>query len=482
MVEINSQSEVLNAPPGNWREVLYKPFLILLGTGLFLRMLLMLLYFPAVMQMFDSPRYARVNSWPLFADFWMPAAYPMILQVLHALSDQLWVTIAIQHVMGLAVGTLLFLTIRRLGTPRWTACVAAAVPLLSGDQLYLEHVIMADFPLLLLATMGLTAAILGLVPRLRFGWLAVGSLCLAAAALTRSVGIILAPALLLCAAIWLKCSLKRVCAVSAVIILSTVLVFCLYCVARSWAHGQYLGLSDMRGWNLYARVAPFADCHKFVPTKETAVLCEDRAPSERPGPFGYVWDLASTPRRMFPLGPQSSEKMESFAWRAIAHQPFDYLKAVLIDLAKYFDLPFESNRPYSGQSRKYLSFGWRDETVEKMVVRAMSKGYRGTEVRLHWQQQLALYQNVFRVNGIMVGFSLVFTIFGIFQGRGSIRLGVWLFGLSAFGLYLVPALTLGYTYRYGIPAGTFLIASGVLGAVATQEQRNERGRTQETNY
>jgi hypothetical protein len=168
--------------------------------------------------------------------------------------------------------------------------------------------------------------------------------------------------------------------------------------------------------------------------------------------------------------------MEPFAWRAILQQPLDYLKAVLIDLAKYLDLPFESNRPYSGQSRKYLSFGWRDESVEKMVVKAMSKGYRGTTVRLCWQRQLAFYQNVFRANGVIVTLLLIFTIVGAFKGRGPIRLGVWLFGLSAFGLYLVPVLTLGYSYRYGIPAGTLLTVSGLLGAASIY--RRGRGSLQ----
>jgi hypothetical protein len=465
LAKVDSETNPLHSF-NSWRELSYRPLLILLGVAIFIRIALMLAYFPAVMQMFDSPRYARVNSWPLFADFWMPAGYPMLLRMLQAISNQLWVTIAIQHLMGLTLGPLLFLAMRHLGAARWAACIPAAVPLVCGDYLYLEHVIMADFLLLLLATAGITAVIRGLVPTLHLGWLALGSAFLAAAAVTRSVGIILVPVLLLCSVVWLRHSLTRVCAAALGIILPAALAFGLYCGARVWTHGQYLGLTDMRGWNLYARVAPFADCRKFVPTEETAILCEERAPSQRPGPFGYVWDLTSTPRRMFPLGPQSSKKMEAFAWRAICHQPSDYLKAVLVDLAKYLDLPLESNRPYSGQSRKYFSFGWRDQSVEKLVVNAMSKQYRGTNVRFYGRQQLAFYQNVFRVNGIMIGLFLILTVVGMFQARGSIGLGIWLFGLSACGLYLVPVLTLSYTYRYGIPAETFLAVSGVLGAVS----------------
>src|SRR5262245_169750 len=144
MSEINSQPEVMDSP-GDRRELLYKPFLILLGTGLFLRIILMLLYFPAVMIFVDSPRYARINAWPLFGDFWMPAGYPMLLQLLHAISNQLWVTIAFQHLLGVSTGVFVFLALRRLGIAQWIACIPAAVPLLCGDQLFQEHTIMSDF-------------------------------------------------------------------------------------------------------------------------------------------------------------------------------------------------------------------------------------------------------------------------------------------------------------------------------------------------
>src|SRR5437763_13611977 len=188
MVEINSRSETSSAPSGNWRELRYKPFLILLGTGLFLRILLMLLYFPAIMIFVDSPRYARINSWPLFGDFWMPAGYPMLLQLLHAISNQLWVTIAFQHLLGASTGAFVFLALRRLGIARWIACLPAAVPLLSGDQLFQEHTVMSDFLFTSLAIAGVCLGVRGLVPELHLGWAAAGSVLLGAAGFTRNIG------------------------------------------------------------------------------------------------------------------------------------------------------------------------------------------------------------------------------------------------------------------------------------------------------
>ena len=221
----------------------------------------------------------------------------------------------------------------------------------------------------------------------------------------------------------------------------------------------------MRGWNLYSRIAPFADCRKFDPPEGTSILCEQRAPADRPGPFGYVWDLNSVPRVSFELGPDSGRKLAAFARQAILHQPRDYLRAVLTDLAKYVD-PSINPRPYAGQPPALLSFGWRDTTEEQLVVRTMSRGYRGTAVHVHGQRILGYYQNVFRVSGLSICAFTLFTVIGMFTARGPLRLGVFLFGLSAFALYLVPVLTVSYDHRYGIPPGTLVVISGVLGAAS----------------
>jgi hypothetical protein len=294
-------------------------------------------------------------------------------------------------------------------------------------------------------------------------WISTGSAFLAAAALTRTVGIVLLPILAVCTAVWMfKFPGRRLAAITASI-LPGIAVFAVYIGACKLTHGQYLGLREMRGWHLYCRVAPFADCRKFNPPKETKVLCEEKAPKDRPGPFGYVWDSNSTPRRNFELIPKNSRKLAAFAKEAILHQPWDYVSAVLVDLTKYAD-PTINLRPLSGQPPEILSFGWRDPAVEQVVVQAMSRAYSGTDVYLHGQWVLAHYQNIFRVNGLLICIFAFFTVAGMFRARGSVRLSVFLFGVSAFALYLVPVLTLSYDFRYGIPPATFLAVSGVLGA------------------
>ena len=462
-----NESAGILAPTMRWlRENFnYPPLLALFAVGLSLRVILMIAYFPALMLSYDSPRYARIDSMPMFGDFWMPAGYPMLLKLLHAISHQLWFTIAVQHLMGVTMGLAAFLAVCRLGVTRWVAALPAGVIFLSGDQLYQEHILMADWLLGFLTVAGLAAAVHGLVPELNWRWLSAGSAFLVAAALTRSVGVVLLPILVICTAVWgRRLSGQRTLAIAAAV-LPGLGVFGLYFAAFKVSNGQYLGLSDMRGWNLYSRIAPFADCRKFDPPEETKILCEERAPADRPGPFGYVWDLNSTPRARFELGPETSRKMGIFAKRAIVHQPWEYLQAVLIDVAKYID-PTINPRPYAGQPPTILSFGWRDAGAEGLVVRALSRGYRGTTVRLHGQQILAHYQNIFRLSGLSLCVLALCTILGMFVARGSCQLGVFLFGLSAFALYLLPVATVSYDYRYGIPPGMCLVVSGVLGAAS----------------
>ena len=445
------------------RDLKYAPFLILFVLGLIVRIGLMFLYYPAVMLSFDSPRYARVWPQELFGDFWMPAGYPLLLHLLRGMTRQLWFTIAIQHLLGLAAGVILYLTMARLGLRRWIACLPAAVVFFSGDHLYLEHQLMADSFFTFLAVVGLGAAVFWVEGK-KTGWLAAASALLAMAALTRSVGVVCLPILLLCTAASARGSLRERGLVLAVALLPGAAVLIFYFTAFKLAHGQYAGLTDMSGWNLYSRVAPFADCRKFAPPDGTTMLCEATPSSQRPGPFGYVWDVNSIARRHFALCP--NDKLKAFARRAILRQPGDYLEAVAIDLLRYVEPSVAPPRGYSGQPREILSFAWRDRSVERLVVKALSKKYRGTKVHLHWAQILGAYQNLFRVGGLALLALIVFTLLGLVRSQGQIRFVLFLFGLSGLALYLVPVLTVSYDFRYGIPAETLIVVSGILGIIS----------------
>ena len=458
-----TETSSISKSASSLRDLRYGPFLILLTLGLLVRLALMFLYYPAVMLSFDSPRYARVWPQEFFGDFWMPAGYPLLLHLLHSVTRQLWFTIAIQHLLGLAAGVILYLTMSSLGLKRWIACLPAAVVFLSGDQLYLEHQLMADSFFMFLVIAGLGAAV-GWMSGEKPGRLAVASVLLAMAALTRSVGVVCLPVLLLVTTATVKGSLRHRGMTLVVGLLPGAAVFVLYFAAFKLAHGEYAGLTDMSGWNLYSRVAPFADCREFAPPPGTAILCETSPSSQRPGPFGHVWDANSIARRHFALRP--NDKLRAFARQVVLHQPGDYLAAVGIDLLRYIEPSIAAPRGYSGQPREILSFAWRDRSVERQVVKALSKKYHGTKVHLHGRQILGAYQNLSRVGGLALAALIAFTLVGMIRSRGQIRFGLFLFGLSGLCLYIVPVLTVSYDFRYGIPAETLVVVSGVLGIIS----------------
>jgi hypothetical protein len=296
---------------------------------------------------------------------------------------------------------------------------------------------------------------------------------LAVAALTRSVGVVLLPVLLLCTAWVMRGSPRERGMTLALAFLPGVAIFFFYFAVFKLSHGQYAGLTDMSGWNLYSRVAPFADCRNFTPPEGTAMLCETTPAEQRPGPFGYVWDADSIARRHFALQP--NDKLRAFAQQALLHQPGDYLRSVGIDLLRYVEPSIEPNRGYSGQPREILSFAWRDRSVEKVVVQALAKKYRGTTVHLHGARLLGAYQDLFRIGGLVLASLLVFTLVGMFRVRGRLQFAFLLFGLSALGLYLVPVLTVSYDFRYGIPAETLIVVSGILSIVGWRSRAQEIG-------
>lgn len=456
------------------RELGYRPFLVLLGLGVFIRIAVMAMYFPAWMQTADAVRFARISPPGMFEDVWMPAGYPAFLSVVRHIVPALWVTIALQHLIGVFVGIALYLTVRRLGAKSWLACIPAGVAFLSGDHVWLEHQIMADSLMTALVAAGLLCTVWGLVPRLDLRWLAAGSALLMCASLSRNVALITLPIVFVCVAFWVRGSLLQRGRALLTVVLPALLVFGVYVGVFELDNGTYLGISDMSGWDLYGRVAPFADCTKFDPPPGTRRLCETTPTEQRMGSLGYVWEESSIGRREFELSPETSGKLGEFARAVIIHQPLSYLKAVAIDTLRYIEPTVGPDRPLSGQPRELLSFGLVDPVSREYLVSALGEKYTGTSVHVHGREILASYQNLFRVGGLLLALFVVFTLVGMVVARGPVRLGVFLFGLTALALYIGPTMTISYDFRYGIPPETFIVVSGTLGFAAVLSRRFPR--------
>jgi hypothetical protein len=395
--------------------------------------------------------------------------------VLHAISDELWFTIAIQHLGGLALGVIVFLAMRRLGLRPAIACVPTAYVLFAGDLLYLEHVLMADWLMFALATTGLAAAVRGLVPRVDRGWLVAAGALLMAAGLARSVGLVLPLVLVFAIALFLTADWRERAVAGGVSLAGAAAVLAIYLGAFALTDGRYTGLTDFAGWNLYSRVAPFADCSRFDPPDGTDVLCEDTAPAQRSGPFGYVWDADSVSRRNFdPMGPETGEPLGEFARQAILHQPLDYLGAVGEDFARYFDPGINRSKPLSGQPPELISFGFHDPTTEENVVAALDRRYDGVALNVNGDGVLASYQQIVRVDKLLLLACLVVMLPALVLARGTLRLGAALFGLSALALYLGPVLTTSYDFRYGIPPGVLLVIAATAATCGLYDRYRSR--------
>ena len=455
----------------------YRPLLVLLGLGVAIRIAAMALFFPAVMTSYDSARFARADPQGLFDDYWMPAGYPAFLKVLHNVSDDVWFSIAVQHAIGVGVAVLLYLTARRLGASPALACVPAAFGLLSGDLLYLEHIFLADAFMLALCVAGLAAAVWGLHPVVHRRLLALAGALLAGAALSRPPAAVTLLVLLIVAAVagagaggW-RPRLGAVAAAAA----GAVVILALYAGSFAIKDGRYLGVGDMSGWLLYGRAAPFADCGEFTPPKGTEVLCDPRPPAQRPGPFGFVWPEDAAARRAFtPLGPESGERPGAFARAALLHQPGSYLSAVGLDLVRYVEPDAGTPKPFSGQGRDLVSFGFRDAGVEQTVISGLARRYDGTELHAPGTDLLQTYQSLVRVDRLALAAAILLTLLGLVLVRGPLWIGTALFGLSGLGLYVLPALTVSYDFRYGIPPSALVVTSAALAAAGLLERRRRR--------
>jgi hypothetical protein len=444
---------------------------VLLCAAVALRAATLALYFPGVVLHPDAMRFARVAPGVsgIFDDVWLPAMYPIFLHTLRVISDQVWFTIAAQHLLGLLAGTALYLAVACLGVPRWLGLIPAGVYLLSGDVLFLEHVLLSDQLALALTTFALSATIFGLRPEVDAKWLAAAGALATAAWLTRSSFVVVVVVVVAVAILAVSGPRTRAIAGGAAAV-GAACVFGLYLFAFQVSGGRYLGLSDMKGWNLYARIAPFVQCDRFDVPDGAQVLCESTPPADRPGSFFYSQGFKSPAFRAFHEGfdqsPEADGLLYDFAVRAIRAQPADYADIVTGDFARYIRNPNPPARPVSGHGTETWAFDNRPVSIEAFIGHRLATVYDGTKVSAPGQNLLGDYQKVTRVPGLLIAVLLLLTPVGAIWGRGPGRLGAALFGSTSYLLFIGPVATFTYDFRYGIPPTILLTCAGTLAGYA----------------
>ena len=390
-------------------------------------------------------------------DVTRPAGYAVFLKILEPLHSYAAITI-LQHLMGLAVGVMVYALARhRFGARAWVASIAAVPVLYDAFQIELEHLILSDVPFLFLLTLATTLVLWDRKPSWRRCVLV--GLILGVADTVRSVAL---PLLAVFAVYMIiqRIGWRAVIGTMAACI-APVLLY------SSWFYIDYhqFAMTDSTGVFLYARVMTFADCAKMhVPTEELA-LCTTTPPAKRPIDQSYIWS-DMTPLDRFPpnkFSPLPNQLAENFAVRAIEVQPLSYARAVADDTFRVFAWKrtvFPNAQTYD----EYL-FPYRP-----MAIPSWAKGHAGhftsavawyirgnpeTHIVQPFAGVMRIYQRYIFLPGTILGVILLVGLGGVvlaWRRIGGPTLLPWAISVA---LLVIPAATAEFDYRYVLPAVPF---------------------------
>jgi hypothetical protein len=318
--------------PGGWRlaVAVRRHWLIsvLLLAGLVLRVLAQVAYRPALLYI-DSLKYLY-GAWPGND----PLGYNVVLKGL-LLVGNLAAVVAIQHLLGLAMGLTLYLVLSRRGVPRWLAALAAAPVLLDGYQLQIEQTIMPDVWFEACIVAGL--AVLLWRPRPGPRLIVAGGLLLGLSAPFAQVGqILVLPALLF--VLIVVTGWRRKLIMGAALCVAFAIPIAGFSMREYIVNGHF-SLAPAAGNTIYGRLAESADCATLrLPSYEKA-LCPPRALAIRLGPDGLVHNGASPDKTyVAPPGRTHAQMTDDFEHQVLVQQPLRVVAGILSDSLKLFAL------------------------------------------------------------------------------------------------------------------------------------------------
>jgi len=468
---------------------------VLLGVGLLLRVYFLLVWSPALTGYSDSGIYFQGAVSSLWTDPIRTVGYSMFLRLLHGITPHLILVTIVQHLLGLLTAVLFFLAVRRCGGPRGLGLAPATIIALGGDQLFLEHSALSDSLYVFLLGAMLYCAIRG--SKGRAWWAALAGLCAGLGVWDRGAGV----AMVAVIALWLLFSsgrpTRRTIAVGA---LSLVVSLASIGVYIEWRHAasSLSGLTTNNAWNLYGRVAPWADCTKFTPPPGTRALCETTPPSQRecvksPDPaacelippsermladgeyiYGFFSGALSPAQKLFGPAylvstyPHAMALLQKWSEAAILGQPLEYLHAVWLDMIRLVEPNDHSYGELSAdQLTAWLLYGPEMEPpeVNEFVTYWQRRLYPHDPAAHHGNiGPLKAWERITRVDGGWMVILLALCLTGPWLAVRGTRAGTTLFAVTALTLLFFPIFTKGYDYRFVIPAFGPLLAAGALAA------------------
>jgi Dolichyl-phosphate-mannose-protein mannosyltransferase len=443
-----------------------------LAAALVLRILVALAFRPIMWFGGDSASYLATGL-RLIPDPARVGGYGFMLWILRPLHSFALVA-AVQHLMGLAMGVLIYLLARRFGLPAWAATLATLPVLFDAYELQLESDALPDVPFAFLVVLALYLLLRSPGER-RPARTALGgfggagppeiggaAFLLGVSALLWPVGLVLLGVLLV---VLLTALLIR--RAGLVTVLAALLAGALPVAAYSaWfsIHRHQFSLTRSDGVYLWSRTMSFADCAVIRPPAAERPLCPP--PGPRIAASLYIWN-ANSPVLAMPTGRFSARTNHlalHFALRAIAAQPGDYAAAVGHD----FSLSFYWDRPVHPDAAIVDRYQFADATTAWVPATLWTPGggtvardqaaYNGgrpapTRVVQPYASWLVTYQRYVYLRGTLLGVILLAGLAGMvirrrftgLQGPGL----PWAFAVT---ILLVPPLVADFDLRYLVPA------------------------------
>jgi hypothetical protein len=418
--------------------------------GVALRVVVSIAYWPGIELFGDSYDYLHLAH-RVLPGAWHPSGYPLFLTAL-SLTGQLGAVVVVQHLMGLALGLLSYALALRLGARRWLAALAALPVLLDGYQLDLEQMILPETLTSLLLLAGVSVALWRERVGARRGSAAAALLVAATLTRTEMLPVLLVVGVYLLIRAGRYRPLLAYCAVALVLLAG-------YGGWYAATYG-YFGYSNYTGFWLYGRVAPFATCDYPLPGKEAA-LCPSRPVGQRSNNSEYFADQRSSRIRTAPgLDHHRNALGERFAIAVIENQPLDYLGAVLADTWHYFSPGRWMSSDIIDMHRWRFPPPRRDPQRGNYHVRVARTGFTG---RINASPDAALtgplrtYQWYVYTPGPVLLASLIAALvagLGLVRRATRRRHARWAcltLAVGAVAVLLLPSMTVGFSYRYGLP-------------------------------
>src|SRR2546421_38964 len=431
-------------------------FGLVLVAALVLRIGVALAFRPIMWFGGDSASYLATGL-RLIPDPSRVGGYGFMLWVLKPLHSFALVA-AVQHLMGLAMGVLVYLLARRFGLPAWAATLATGPVLFDAYELQLEADAVPDIPFGFLVLLALYLLLRAPGER-RPARTTAAAFLLGASALLWPVGLVLLAVLLV---VLLAALLIR--RAGLVTVLAALLAGALPVAAYSaWfsTREHQFSLTRSDGVYLWSRTMSFADCAVIKPPAGERALCPP--PGHRIAASLYIWD-GNSPLLALPGGRFSARTNHlalRFALRAIAAHPGDYAAAVGHD----FSLSFFWDRPVHPDAGIVDRYQFADAATAWVPAGMRTPG-RGTvagDPAAHhngrpaptravqpYASWLVHYQRYVYLPGTLLGVILLAGLAGMAVRRRVGGAGMpWAFAVT---ILLVPPLVVDFDLRYLVPA------------------------------